>query len=125
MVDIGKDFLSISSIARANTMADQASALSKTKTQPGVKTDKSAEAGQSKEIDKAARDFEALLLHQMLKSMWESVPAGGLFGGSNEADMYRDMFNEALADSVSEGQGVGVREMVAKDLKRLEGYKGK
>jgi Rod binding domain-containing protein len=61
----------------------------------------------------------------MLKSMWESVPAGGLFGDSNEAQMYRDMFNEALADSISEGQGIGVRDMVAKDLKRLEGYKGK
>lgn len=125
MTDIGKDFLSIGSFARANSLADQAASLGKTKGQPGVKTEKTAEAGHSKEIDKAARDFEALLLHQMLKSMWESVPAGGLFGGSNEADMYRDMFNEALADSISEGQGVGVREMVARDLKRLEGYKDK
>jgi Rod binding domain-containing protein len=125
MNEIGKDFLSVSSLAQGSAKVEQAMEQSQIARQGAVDTGKSNVAGDTKKVDEAARNFEALLLHQMLKSMWESVPAGGLFGDSNEAQMYRDMFNEALADSISEGQGIGVRDMVAKDLKRLEGYKGK
>jgi flagellar protein FlgJ len=125
MNGIGKDFLAVSSLATANAKVEQAVSGTKNLSQANGTVDKSTSPEEAKKIDEASKNFEALLLHQMLKSMWESVPAGGLFGDTNESQMYRDMFNEALADSISEGQGIGVREVIVRDLRRLEGYKDK
>lgn len=125
MNGIGKDFLAVSSLATANAKVEQAVSGTKNLSQANGTVEKSISPAEAKKIDEASRNFEALLLHQMLKSMWESVPAGGLFGDSNESQMYRDMFNEALADSISEGQGIGVRDVIVRDLRRLEGYKDK
>lgn len=73
----------------------------------------------SKNPEKVARDFEALLLKQMIDSMWNTVPKEGLLSGSNEENMYRDMLNQALATSISEGKGIGVKEVIMKDINRL------
>lgn len=55
----------------------------------------------------------------MIDSMWSSVPKDGLLSGSNEEEMYRDMLNQALASSISEGRGIGVKEVILKDINRL------
>jgi len=131
MPDIGKDFLALSSIDRANALMEKAQESQRAATQGtelSGKIQKTAKGQtRSEQIDKASKDFEALLLHQMFKSMWESVPEdGGLFGDNNESAIYRDMFNEAMANEISNGQqGLGIKEIVAKDLRRLDGYKGK
>jgi Rod binding domain-containing protein len=33
--------------------------------------------------------------------------------------MYRDMLNEAVADSISKGRGIGIKDVIAKDLDGL------
>lgn len=74
------------------------------------------------EIDKAAGGFEALMLHQMLTAMWSTVQPAGLFGEqSNQEQIYRDMFHQALADSVAKGKGMGIKEMLAKEIARADG----
>lgn len=69
--------------------------------------------------EEVARQFEGLLLKQMIDSMWSTVPKGGVISGSNEETMYRDMLNDALATSISEGKGIGVKDVILKDLNRL------
>ena len=73
----------------------------------------------SKDPKQAAQQFEALLLQEMLKSMWATVPQGQLLSGSHEEKMYRDMLNEAVADSISEGRGIGIKDVILKDLQGL------
>jgi flagellar protein FlgJ len=73
----------------------------------------------TKNPQEAAKQFEALLVKEMLESMWSTVPKGGMLSGSNEESLYRDMFNEALANSISEGKGIGVKDVILKDFKRL------
>lgn len=74
-----------------------------------------------KEVNKAASGFEALLLHEMLKAMWSTVQTTGLLGeNSNEAQIYRDMFGQAVADTIAEGQGVGVKQFMKKELLKAE-----
>lgn len=65
-----------------------------------------------KEAVKAAEDFEALLLQQMFTSMWK-----GTAEASNEESLYRDMLNQALASDMAKGKGLGLKEMVVKELK--------
>lgn len=71
--------------------------------------------------ENAAREFEALLLHRMLQDMWSSIPnEEGPFGSGKEEGMYRDMLNEAMAKSISEGRGIGLREVIERDLIKLQ-----
>ena len=73
----------------------------------------------SQDPKQAAQQFEALLVQEMLKSMWATVPQGELLSGSHEEKMYRDMLNEAVADSISKGRGIGIKDVIAKDLEGL------
>lgn len=74
-----------------------------------------------KDLEKATKGFEAMLLNEMLKSMWDSVETTGLLGeDSNEAQIYRDMFNQAIADTTAEGRGIGLKEYLKRDLERLK-----
>lgn len=89
---------------------------------------KSAENGKVKnapEVENAATQFEALLLHQMFKEMWNSVPKNGMLSGSREEELYRDMLNESLADSIAKQQGIGIRDVIAKDIKEIQQQKKK
>jgi len=70
------------------------------------------------EQQKAANQFEGLLLQEMLKAMWQTVPKGGLVSGSREEELYRDMLNEALSESISEGQGIGIKDVVLKEFQK-------
>jgi flagellar protein FlgJ len=72
----------------------------------------------SRQPEVAAQQFEALLVEQMIDSMWSTIPKKGLISGSNEEAMFRDMFNEALAGSISEGRGLGIKDVILKDLKK-------
>ena len=95
------------SFLQQNRSAGQADNLSKQK------------AKSDKEIEKAASGFEALLLQQMLKSMWATVQETDVMGDdSNAAGIYRDMLNERIADTVSKGRGIGVKDMLIKEMKK-------
>lgn len=74
----------------------------------------------AEDVYKAATDFEALLLQQMFKTMWETVPKGGLITGSREEELYRDMLNEQLAKDIAEKQSIGVRDVIARDINRIQ-----
>ena len=66
---------------------------------------------------KAAAEFEGLLFQEMMKSMWQSVSNEGLLSGTKEEGMYRDMLNEAVAKEVADGQGIGIKQVIMKELK--------
>jgi Rod binding domain-containing protein len=84
---------------------------------PEMQLSRSAEP-LSKNPEKVSKQFEALLLKQMINSMWSTVPQEGLLSGSHEEGLYRDMLNEALANSISEGRGIGIKDVILKDIKK-------
>ncbi len=69
-------------------------------------------------INKAAEEFEALLLQQMFDVMWSSVPNGGLLEGGNEAEFYRDMLNQELSKEIAHSQSIGLKKAFADDMVR-------
>lgn len=72
-----------------------------------------------KDVEKAASGFEALLLHEMMKAMWATVENTNALGEkSNEGEIYRDMLNQAISDSVADGKGIGVKDFLRKELSR-------
>jgi len=67
-------------------------------------------------LKKACADFESLFLNYMLKSMRSSVPAGGIAGQSEEGKMFQSMFDENLANEISSSGGLGLGEILLKQL---------
>ena len=69
-------------------------------------------------LRKAAQDFESVFLNHMLKTMRQSASSGpGLGGGSGER-MYRDLLDDELAKSISRGGGLGLADVLVRDLIR-------
>ena len=82
--------------------------------------DSKGSAQHEKEIEKAATQFEALLVQEMIKEMWATVPKGGLLSGSSEEDTYQEMYRQALAQSIAERQSIGVKDVIIRDIKASE-----
>lgn len=65
------------------------------------------------EQQKAARDFEAIFLRQLMSSLEKG---GGLGGQSSGGQVFRSMMVSALADTASEGGGIGLSELILKAM---------
>ncbi len=69
-----------------------------------------------KAVKLAAREFEALFLNQVLKSMRESLPKDGPFA-SAATESYTQMFDRELSKSMA-ARGTGLAAMIEKQLQR-------
>ena len=67
----------------------------------------------------ASRQFEALFMQMMLKSMREANPSDGLLGGSQEKT-YTSMLDQQLTQNLS-GRGLGLAEAMFRQLSRTMG----
>lgn len=79
----------------------------------------SATSSQSPErIAKAARDFEAILLHFLLEPLQKSFSS--ISGESNQPgqDDYQYMGTEALASAIAASGGLGIADMITRQLVR-------
>jgi Rod binding domain-containing protein len=79
--------------------------------------DSAAPAGQNGKIHDAARQFEALLIGQMLKSMNDSE--GGWLGTGDDqsASSAMEYAQEMFAQSLSSNGGLGLARLVAAGLR--------
>jgi flagellar protein FlgJ len=80
----------------------------------GLRRDASHDPQQA--IRKAAGQFEALFMQQLLKSMRDAMPRSGMFDGPGQ-DVYVGMLDQQLAQTMSSRPG-GLAEMIAKQLSR-------
>ena len=81
-----------------------------------LKNDAKAQAPTA--LKEAARQFESLFTQMLLKSMREANKSFGedsLFG-SDQGEMYQDMFDDQIAMQLSKGKGLGLADMLIKQL---------
>ena len=62
-----------------------------------------------------ARQFEALFVQTMLKAMRDASPGDGLLD-SDQTDFYRDLYDRQLALEMVKGRGLGIADMLMKDM---------
>ena len=74
-----------------------------------------AEMSPEDAIKPVAKQFEALFLQMMLKSMRAAVPDGGLFSDSS-VEMYEEMLDSQLSVSLSDQGGIGMAEAIVTQL---------
>jgi flagellar protein FlgJ len=62
-----------------------------------------------------AKQFESIFTQMMLKSMREASPGDGL-GDSEAGSAWRDMFDQQLSVNLSQGNGLGIAQMLMRQL---------
>ncbi|WP_412852475.1 flagellar assembly peptidoglycan hydrolase FlgJ [Ectothiorhodospira shaposhnikovii] len=73
------------------------------------------QSGSAEASDEVARQFEALFIQQMLKSMRAAMPTdGGLTG--EHTRFFQGMFDQQIALDMARGNGIGLREQVMREL---------
>lgn len=70
-----------------------------------------------KELKKACEGFEAMFLNMMYRQMRATVPEDTLFGESNAMKIFQDMRDDELMKNVAAGGGIGIADMMYKQLK--------
>ncbi len=70
----------------------------------------------SEKAEKAANDFEAMMLKMMLKSMTDSLSGGGFFGEQAGSDFYQDMYLNNISEKINQNQSIGLSKMIMRQL---------
>jgi flagellar protein FlgJ len=65
---------------------------------------------------KVAREFEALFIGMMLKSMRETVGKDGLTGGGRGEEVYGSLLDQEYANSMAQHGGIGLASMIEQQL---------
>jgi len=65
--------------------------------------------------DAAARQFEALFIQMMMKSMRDAMPVDGGMDGE-QVKFFQGMFDQQIALEMSRGEGIGLRESLMRQL---------
>jgi flagellar protein FlgJ len=71
-------------------------------------------------LREAAKQFESLFTSMMLKSMRQANFKDPLFG-SDQGDLYQDMYDDQIAAVMSKGKGLGLADMLVQQLRRATG----
>lgn len=74
-------------------------------------------------VDKVARQLEGQFAQMLIKSMREASFGDSLFPGENT--MFREMYDQKIADAMTRGRGLGLSSMIARQLGGAEGETAK
>jgi peptidoglycan hydrolase FlgJ len=80
-------------------------------TTPQVKTKNLQQLRQS------TREFEALYIFEVYKSMRQNVPDGGLIEKSFSTELFQEMLDMELARTAAAGEGMGIGKKMYEQLK--------
>lgn len=70
------------------------------------------------ELQKAAQDFEAVLLNMVLKAMWKTVPKSDLFEKNSATNIYEGLMHSSLSEELASNGGLGIAKVLAQQLQR-------
>lgn len=83
-------------------------------------------ASQERDIGKIkqlSKDFEAIFLEQMLRTMRSSVQKSGLIDGGNAEEIYRSMLDSEYAKLMAGQSSSGLAQMIERQLLQTMGVK--
>ncbi len=72
------------------------------------------------DIRRAAEEFEAVFLSEMLAPMFEGIDTEGLGGGGMGEEVFRPMLIERYASAITSAGGIGIADSVIRELMRLQ-----
>ena len=76
----------------------------------------SEQVNEQEKLTEVSRQFEAVLLRQILKQAQKPLFESSLLGSSNTNSIYQDMVTDQLAERISEGGSFGFARLIEKEL---------
>ena len=67
-------------------------------------------------LEEVARQFEALFVQMMLKSMRDATPESGLFD-SNQMEFYQEQYDKQLSIHLAQERGIGLAETLVRQMR--------
>ena len=71
----------------------------------------------------AAESFEAFFISQIMGNMSTGLKTNGPFGGGQAEDTWRSMLNDQYGKSISSHGGIGIADMVYREILKLQEVK--
>lgn len=78
-------------------------------------------SAQRAELAKAAKAFEAVFMRQMIGSMRGATAGMNQLTGSSAVDQFQELADARTAESLADRGGLGIAEMLLRQLSRNEG----
>ena len=75
-------------------------------------------------LQSACKEFEAYYIQQLFTQMRKTIPDGGMFTESNERNIYEDMLYEEHAKNLSQGKGIGIADVMYRQLSKAKENNG-
>lgn len=72
-------------------------------------------------VKKVAREFEAMFVTMMMKSMRETVGKDTLTGGGRGEETFRSLLDQEYANAAVAGGGIGLARTIERELMRDKG----
>lgn len=69
---------------------------------------------------KAAEDFEAVFISEMLKPMFEGLSTDGMFGGGPAEGIWRSMMIQEVGKSIAQKGGLGLANHIQAEMLRMQ-----
>lgn len=89
---------------------------------PTLSVQNSQEENKTKELQalrSSCREFEAIYVQQMYKTMRKSIPDSGMFQKGMAEDVYREMIDMERAKQTAAGDGTGIGKAMYEQLVKL------
>ena len=74
----------------------------------------------NEEVRRAAEEFEAVFIAQMMAPMFEGLETDELFGGGAGEDIYRSILVEEYGKSIARAGGIGLSDTIQREILRLQ-----
>lgn len=80
-------------------------------------------AADDKKLRTVCRDMETMFINMLLTSMRTTVPEGGLLEKSNGEKIMQSMYDQQLSATMSKAGGIGIADMLYRQLAAKTSYK--
>lgn len=87
---------------------------------PGLDTEALARSRDPEAVRRAAEDFEAVFLTQMLAPIFATIKTDALFGGGPSEDIYRSLLVEEYGKSIAAAGGIGIADQVQREILAIQ-----
>jgi Rod binding domain-containing protein len=77
-------------------------------------------SGDAEEVGRTAQDFEAFFLSQMFEHMFSGIEPDAMFGGGEGEEVFRSMLFQEYGKAVAKQGGIGLADMVQKEMLKLQ-----
>jgi Rod binding domain-containing protein len=82
----------------------------------GLESGRTEMGNRARKLKRACRDFQALLIGYMIKTMRKSIPKSGLLDDGLGGEIYAEMFDMKVAEALSGSSGFGLDDMLFRQL---------